>query len=689
MYPSHTTHWAGNEENMPPSSTLSSSTLVNKENLLPSTNSGVSQVLKNGVVLKQHVPLVPIEKRASFNAAQFAQQLLKPLPPLTTNSVNMNNNASSASSVATNATSSLMTATNNPAGLMTSRVRVPLGELTNSRPSSANSSANILKDNSNKSDVTKDVSSSNTSAQLVHAGSVSLLPASQLTNAQYPSHSLSNTQANISTNAQRTSRSNSISVAPANNIANNTVTGNNNNNTNNATNINMPPLHRAASNSFNDNSANTLPSTFANMSLMSSSSSTSSISSTSSTSSLSSTSVSLSSTASSSHVSSAFANVTSFSSSMLSSFVANSSVSSLSAMQEREKEREKQQQQSSQPMSIIPSSASSSSASASSPLSQVGHEVPEDYEGFLSVVGQDRPLFGHLYVSDYEDDIFQYLFQAEERHRLQDTNYMEKQPDLNGRMREILVDWIIEVTGRFRLHMETLFLCINVIDRFLEKRQVSRKKLQLVGCSACLVAAKYEEIYVPEVNDFVTISDHAYTREMILGMESMVLTSLNFNFTVPSSLRFLDHYIGRLFGGFDLTVAPPSYSQSTNAVVEKHEHRKRMRLLAIYLCHVALQNYQMLKFKYSQVAAAALYLSMNTFRMNWTAEHDNLVQYSLSSLRDCIFTLYDSWLPFYPVDPNHPPTFTIPESKCKAVMRKFLKPRYGVVASIVVPKPDL
>ncbi len=101
------------------------------------------------------------------------------------------------------------------------------------------------------------------------------------------------------------------------------------------------------------------------------------------------------------------------------------------------------------------------------------------------------------------------------------------------------------------------------------------------------------------------------------GMESMILTSLNFNFTVPSSLRFLDHYIGRLFGGYDLTVAPPSYSQSSNMVVEKHEHRKRMRFLAIYLCHVALQNYQMLKFKYSQVAAAALYLSMNTFRMNW------------------------------------------------------------------------
>ena len=34
-----------------------------------------------------------------------------------------------------------------------------------------------------------------------------------------------------------------------------------------------------------------------------------------------------------------------------------------------------------------------------------------------------------------------------------------------------------------------------------------------------LLASKYEEIWAPEVRDFVYISDKAYTREQILSME--------------------------------------------------------------------------------------------------------------------------------------------------------------------------
>jgi hypothetical protein len=48
-----------------------------------------------------------------------------------------------------------------------------------------------------------------------------------------------------------------------------------------------------------------------------------------------------------------------------------------------------------------------------------------------------------------------------------------------------------------------------LLDRFLERRAVSRTKLQLVGCAAMLLACKYEEIYVPEILDFVHISDKA------------------------------------------------------------------------------------------------------------------------------------------------------------------------------------
>ena len=46
---------------------------------------------------------------------------------------------------------------------------------------------------------------------------------------------------------------------------------------------------------------------------------------------------------------------------------------------------------------------------------------------------------------------------------------MDKQQDINEKMRSILVDWLIEVHLKFKLLPESLFLTINIIDRFIEK----------------------------------------------------------------------------------------------------------------------------------------------------------------------------------------------------------------------------
>jgi G2/mitotic-specific cyclin-B, other len=92
---------------------------------------------------------------------------------------------------------------------------------------------------------------------------------------------------------------------------------------------------------------------------------------------------------------------------------------------------------------------------------------------------------------------------------------MQKQEDINEKMRAILVDWIIEVHLKFKLLPETLFITVSLIDRYLEKVQIKRNNLQLVGVTAMLIASKYEEIYAPEVRDFVYITDNAYTKEEI------------------------------------------------------------------------------------------------------------------------------------------------------------------------------
>jgi hypothetical protein len=99
------------------------------------------------------------------------------------------------------------------------------------------------------------------------------------------------------------------------------------------------------------------------------------------------------------------------------------------------------------------------------------------------------------------------------------ARYMRKQRDINHSMRSILVDWLVEVAQEYKLNSQTLFIAIGYIDRFLSEMSVQRTKLQLVGVTAMLLAAKYEEIYPPAVDEFVYITDNTYNRDQVNSAE--------------------------------------------------------------------------------------------------------------------------------------------------------------------------
>lgn len=46
-----------------------------------------------------------------------------------------------------------------------------------------------------------------------------------------------------------------------------------------------------------------------------------------------------------------------------------------------------------------------------------------------------------------------------------------------------------------------------------------------------------------QVNDFVQISDKAYVREQVLGMEKAILGNLEWYLTVPTPYMFLTRYV--------------------------------------------------------------------------------------------------------------------------------------------------
>ncbi|KAL5704312.1 Cyclin-B2-1 [Ranunculus cassubicifolius] len=111
---------------------------------------------------------------------------------------------------------------------------------------------------------------------------------------------------------------------------------------------------------------------------------------------------------------------------------------------------------------------------------------------------------------------------------------MALQYDINERMRAILIDWLIEVHYKFELMDETLFLTVNLIDRFLEHHAIDRNMIQLDGVTAMLLACKYEEVSVPIVDDLIVISDRAYTTKEVLDMEKSILNKLQLNMSVET-----------------------------------------------------------------------------------------------------------------------------------------------------------
>eukprot|EP00483_Globobulimina_turgida_P009254 UN09273 len=113
-----------------------------------------------------------------------------------------------------------------------------------------------------------------------------------------------------------------------------------------------------------------------------------------------------------------------------------------------------------------------------------------------------------LFVTDYIGDIMTNLRLDEDTNAKsciigKNSDFMTKQKDINARMRIVLVDWLVEVHRKFKLLPSTYFLAVNLLDRFLSKQQLHRRKLQLCGCTCLWIASKYQEIYAPENDDFI------------------------------------------------------------------------------------------------------------------------------------------------------------------------------------------
>ena len=170
-------------------------------------------------------------------------------------------------------------------------------------------------------------------------------------------------------------------------------------------------------------------------------------------------------------------------------------------------------------------------------------------------------------------------------------NYMNSQTEINEQMRSILIDWIIDVHGKFGFTDETLYMTVLIIDRYSSIKKITRNEYQNLGISALMISCKHEEINVPKVEDFIYITDNAYNKEEVFKMEQDILNGLNYDLLYPSPIKFFE-YLSLKFN-FD----------------------KKQFYFGKYLMETFLLNLICIKYFPSIIACAAAYIVMKFFKL--------------------------------------------------------------------------
>ncbi|ODV88110.1 hypothetical protein CANARDRAFT_26267 [[Candida] arabinofermentans NRRL YB-2248] len=206
-----------------------------------------------------------------------------------------------------------------------------------------------------------------------------------------------------------------------------------------------------------------------------------------------------------------------------------------------------------------------------------------------------------LMVSEYVDDIFEYLHELEIK-TLPDPNYLHWQRNLRPKMRSILVDWMVEVHLKFRLLPETLYLAINIMDRFMSKESVQVDRLQLLATGSLFIAAKYEEVYSPSVKNYAYVTDGGFTEDEILNAEKFILEILSFNMGYPNPMNFL------------------------RRISKADDYDVQARTIGKYLLEISIIDHKFIGYMPSLCSAAAMYIARKMLgKFEW---NNNLIHYS-------------------------------------------------------------
>ena len=220
-------------------------------------------------------------------------------------------------------------------------------------------------------------------------------------------------------------------------------------------------------------------------------------------------------------------------------------------------------------------------------------------------------------VQEYSSDIFTYLKENENINYpdyINDIFSEQKSEKINIKTRAIVIDWLVHIHYKFKLKEETLYLTINIMDRFTKTTSFNLNDYQLISICSLLIASKFEDIYPPEISYLIYASKNTYSKEQIIKTEYEILKKLNFNLLYNSSYKFLSY--------FYLT------SQINNIKVFH---------LAQYILELSFLNISSLKFKQSLRAASVFYMAIKILKENnWNYNLQFHTGFKENELKNCV-----------------------------------------------------
>ena len=286
-------------------------------------------------------------------------------------------------------------------------------------------------------------------------------------------------------------------------------------------------------------------------------------------------------------------------------------------------------------------------------------ELNKTTNNILLINKDEDPQQGKEYVPDIiESLLIEENYYLNKKHYI-DPYYLENEnSELTPEMRTVAVDWLVLIHHKiFKFQENTLFLTIQIFDRYLSKVDLNTEKTELLLLTSFMLASKHNEIDYVNMQETLQLAQNKFTKEQVIEMESDILGQINFEILSPTMCEYF-----KLFASF------------LNLSETKINH-------GFYVLNIVLVDFHMLEYPNFMLALAVVKLITKRNNRKLIKMIKNILERNK----------FDKFLE-YLVEENYEEIFdicskikllynTFLETKYKNIQEKFAESKYNCVSS--------